>query len=154
MYVKNSPQSSTDNLRISNVHQLKPKEKLSIPFFSCLVPAGFPSTASDYIERDIDLNDWMIKNRLATYIVSVEGNSMTYNIQHGDKLIVDRSLEPRHGDVVIACVDGQTTVKRFLVENGRYYLAADNPEYERIEAGADGDFMIWGVVTFTVRKVR
>ena len=111
------------------------------------------SPEGDYVERDIDLNEWLIGNKLATYIVRVKGNSMAGEIHSGDWLIVDRSLEPRHRSVVIACVDGEMTVKRLLVEGGRCFLAADNPEYPRLEIEGDREMVIWGVVTNAVRRL-
>ena len=99
-------------LHISSVARLEAAEGSSVPVYLCRVSAGFPAPASDYVERDIDLNDWLIRNKLATYIVRVEGDSMEGEIHPDDRLIVDRSLDPRHRDVVIACVDGEMLVKR------------------------------------------
>jgi DNA polymerase V len=78
---------------------------------------------------------------------------MSGEIHSGDWLIVDRSLEPRHRSVVIACIDGEMTVKRLLVEGGRRFLAADNPEYPRLEIEGDREMVIWGVVTHAVRRL-
>src|SRR5437763_6031920 len=113
-------------LRITSVSQLEAKEQTTVPLYLCRVSAGFPSPASDYVERDIDLNEWLIRNKLATYVVRVEGDSMTGEIHPEDRLIIDRSLEPRHRDVVIACIDGEMLVKRLIIEEGRYYLMAEN----------------------------
>jgi DNA polymerase V len=144
----------TDELRITSVSLPEAGEHVHIPLYLCRVPAGFPSPAGDYAERDIDLNEWLIGNKLATYIVRVEGDSMAGEIHSGDWLIVDRSLEPRHRDVVVACVGGEVTVKRLLVEGGRCLLAADNPEYPRLEIEGGSELNIWGVVTHAVRRLR
>ena len=88
-----------------------------------------------------------------TYIVRVEGDSMAGEIHSGDWLIVDRSVEPRHRSVVIACVDGEMTVKRLLVEGGKCFLAADNPEYQRLEIEGESEMVIWGVVMHAVRRL-
>jgi DNA polymerase V len=128
--------------------------RISLPFYLSRVPAGFPSPAGDYVESRIDLNEWLVRNELATYFVRVEGNSMAGEIHSGDVLVIDRSLEPRHGDVVIACVDGEATVKRLLLEGGRCFLAADNTEYPRLEVEGERELVIWGVVTYAIRRVR
>ena len=144
----------TDELRVTSVFLPEAGERVCLPLQLCRVRAGFPSPAGDYVERDIDLNEWLISNKLATYIVRVEGDSMAGEIHSGDWLIVDRSLEPRHRDVVIACVEGEMTVKRLLVAEGRCFLAADNPEYPRMELNGDRELIIWGVVTHAVRRLR
>lgn len=102
-------------------------EGTTIPLYLCRVSAGFPSPADGYVESNIYLNDWLTRNKLATYIVRVEGDSMTGEIHSDDRLIVGRSLEPRHGDVVIACIDGEMLVKCLAVEEGCHYLVAENP---------------------------
>lgn len=141
-------------LRVTSVCQLEAEDDTTIPLYLCCVSAGFPSPASDFIEQDIDLNKWLIRNKLATYIVCVEGDSMTGEIHPEDRLIVDRSLEPRHKDVVIACVDGEVVVKRLIVEDGRYFLTADNPHYPVIEIDGDRELTIWGVVTHSIHRLR
>jgi DNA polymerase V len=94
-------------LRVTSVSRPEAKEHTTVPLYLCRVSAGFPSPASDYVERDIDLNEWLIRNKLATYVVRVEGDSMAGEIHPDDRLIVDRSLKPRHRDVVVACIDGR-----------------------------------------------
>jgi DNA polymerase V len=143
-----------NELRVISVSRPEAGERIRLPLYLCLVPAGFPSPAGDYVESSIDLNEWLIGNKLATYIVRVEGDSMAGEIHSGDRLIVDRSLEPRHRDVVVACVDGELTIKRLLVVGGRYFLAADNPEYPRLEIDGDRELVIWGVVTHSIRRLR
>ena len=113
-----------------------------------------PLPASDYVERDIDLNDRLIRNKLATYVVRVEGDSMEGEIRHDDRLIVDRSLDPRHRDVVVACVDGEMLVKRLVVEDGRHFLVAENPRYPAIELNGDRELVIWGVATHCIHGLR
>lgn len=91
-----------------------------VPLYLCCVSAGFPSPAGDYVESNIDLNDWLIRNKMATYFVRVEGDSMIGKVHPDDRLIVDGSLEPRHRDAVIACIDGEMLVKRLVIEEGRH----------------------------------
>jgi DNA polymerase V len=121
---------------------------------SSTVPAGFPSPAENYIERTIDLNEWLIKNKLATFLVVAEGDSMAFEFHSGDTLIVDRSIEPKHGDVVIACLDGEFTVKRWVVDGEQHLLVSSNPGYLPIAVTRENEFLIWGVVTFSIHKVR
>ena len=141
-------------LRVTSVSELQRGEKISVPVYLCRVSAGFPSPASDYVESNIDLNDWLIRNKLATYIVRVEGDSMSGEIHPEDRLIVDRSIEPRHKDVVVACVDGEMLVKRLIIEDGKYLLVAENPQYPAIELNGDRELVIWGVATHSIHRLR
>ncbi len=141
-------------LRVTSISGLETGEQTTVPLYLCRVSAGFPSPAGDYVESNIDLNDWLIRNKLATYIVRVEGDSMIGEIHPEDRLIVDRSLEARHKDVVIACVDGEMLVKRLIVEDGRYLLAAENPQYPVIELNGDRELIIWGVATHSIHRLR
>jgi DNA polymerase V len=145
---------SSRELRVTAVSKTAAGERAAVPLYLCRVSAGFPSPAGDYVERDIDLNEWLIRNKLATYIVRVEGDSMVGEIHPEDMLIVDRSLEPRHGDVVVACIDGEMLVKRLIVEPSGYFLTAENPEYPSIELNGDRETVIWGVATHCVHALR
>ena len=107
--------------------------KMALPLFGCRVPAGFPSPADDFIEQALDLNDLLIINPPATFFIRVAGNSMSgAGIFHNALLVVDRSLEPTNGRiVVVAVVDGELTVKRLRrFRDGRVELHAENPELE------------------------
>ena len=131
-----------------------PEGQVPLCLFSSRVRAGFPSPADDYIESNIDLNEWLIQNRLATFIVCVEGDSMSGEIHSGDRLIIDRSLEAKHNDVVLASIDGEVTVKRLVLQEGRLLLVPENPSYSAIEIHEEDDFSIWGVVTYCIHRVR
>jgi DNA polymerase V len=116
--------------------------------FIVTVPAGFPSPAEDYAEGPLDLNRYLIHHPAATFFVRVKGDSMTgAGIFCGDLLIVDRAINPVPGNVVIAVVNGDLTVKRFQQEAGRILLMPENPAYTPIVIDPDTDFSIWGVVT-------
>ena len=141
-------------MRATRPLQLTRNERILVPLVLCRVPAGFPSPADDYVERTIDLNEWLIGNELATFIVRAEGDSMTGEIHSGDRLIVDRSLEARHRDVVVACLDGEMIVKRLLVRDGRYYLQPENTSYPLIEITEERELIIWGVVTHSIHPLR
>jgi DNA polymerase V len=116
-------------------------------YFQQPVSAGFPSPAEDYLEGKLDLNRHYIKNPAATFFVRVSGDSMTgAGIHNGDLLIVDRSLEPLPGRVVIAVINGEHTVKRLKREGDRLLLLAENADYAPIEVSEMQELHIWGVV--------
>ena len=144
-------------MRYISTEVLKPykvlSRKISLPLYLSKVPAGFPSPADDYIDEKLNLDKHLIKNKPATYIVQVDGDSMTgANITSGDMLIVDRSIKPLKGHIVIACLDGELTVKKLQVINRKVCLVAENKKYAPIEINADSDLIIWGVVTFIIHK--
>lgn len=119
------------------------------------VVAGWPSAAQDYYAGDIDLNEHLIRDRAATFVVRVVGESMVEaGISHGDELIVDRSLEAQHGDVVIAVVDGELTVKRLDLHGPGVVLKAEGPGYPDIYLAELSELRIWGVVTRCLHHVR
>lgn len=130
------------------------KNRVSLPLAASLVRAGFPSPADDYLEAPLDLNDKLVRNPPATFLVRVDGESMRdAGIFPGDMLVVDKSLEAGDGNIVIAVVNGEFTVKRLFRRNGRVELRADNPRFPPIRI-ADGDELdIWGVVKHVIRDV-
>ena len=126
----------------------------SFPLFLCHVAAGFPSPADDYIEGSLDLNEHVIKHPSATYFVRASGDSMNgAGIFNGDLLIVDRSLEPIHGKVVIAEVDGQLTVKRLSKLKDDFSLQSENASYPPIELQEGNEVVVWGVVTHVLHNL-
>ena len=123
------------------------------PLFMCKVPAGFPSPADDYLDRNLDLNDYFIRHASATFYVYASGDSMIdAGIHHGDLMIVDRALEARHGSIVIAVIDGELTVKQLRKENGQVWLMPANPRFNPIRITPEQEFLIWGVVSGIARK--
>lgn len=125
-----------------------------LPVFLGRLPAGFPSPADDYIEGKLDLNRHLIKHPAATFFVRVTGNSMTgAGIHSGDLLIVDRSLEPTDGQVVVAVLDGELTVKRLQMRQGVTRLLAENSLYRPIEITEQQTIAIWGVVTNVIHPL-
>jgi DNA polymerase V len=124
------------------------------PLFSAAVPAGFPSPADDYIENHLDLNEHFIQHPAATFYVRVKGESMSgAGIFSDDILIVDRSLKPTHGAIVIAVLDNELTVKRLHKRNGKIELRPENPAFPVIEINGDMELIIWGVVSGVTRKL-
>lgn len=129
--------------------------KLELPLQNCSVPAGFPSPAEDYVEHKLDLNSYLVTHPAATFFVRASGNSMTgANIHDGDLLIVDRSIEAAHNDIVIAVVLGEITVKRLHYLRGEIALVPENDSYQTIFINEHSDLHIWGVVTNAIHCVR
>lgn len=119
------------------------------------VAAGFPSPAQDYFDGSLDLNNHLIRDKTSTFIVRVSGESMTgAGISDGDELVVDRSLSPKHGNVVIAILDGELTVKRLELTPGGVILRAENPEYPPILVPELSDLQVWGVVTVCLHHLH
>jgi DNA polymerase V len=127
---------------------------LPLPFYDLLVPAGFPSPAQDYVEKTLDLNEQLISHPAATYFVRVQGDSMIgAGIEDGDLLIVDRALEPKHGDIVVAGFFGELTVKR-LELTPEIRLVPMNDLYPVISVPETTDLDIHGVVVHAVKSFK
>jgi DNA polymerase V len=124
-----------------------------VPLAASSVQAGFPSPAGDYMDSALDLHQLVVKNPPATFFVRVEGESMLgARIEPGDILVVDRSLTPSSGKIVIAILNGEFTVKRIRLEGGKIFLEAENPAFSEIAISEGSDFQVWGVVTYVVHK--
>jgi DNA polymerase V len=127
---------------------------IKLPFISHAVSAGFPSPAMDFMEASIDLNQVLVENPIATFYVQVEGNSMIdAGIHDKDLLVVDRSLEPRNNKIAICLLDGEFTVKRIRLENNELYLMPENPSYQPIQVTEENQLIIWGIVTYVIKKL-
>jgi DNA polymerase V len=125
-----------------------------LPLIAGSASAGFPSPAADHYDKRLDLNEHLVLHPEATFFLRVKGNSMVgAGIHDGDLLVVDRSLEPAHGRVVIAALDGELTIKRLHHQHGKILLRADNPEYMDIEIRHGQELHIWGVVAHVIHKV-
>lgn len=123
------------------------------PLFQSGVRAGFPSPATDYIEKSLDLNTFLIRNAPATFFFRIEGDSMAMaGIFPGDLVTVDRSITPRSGHIVLAVVDGEYTVKRLYRRGSIVELRPENPAYQAIRIEEGQELQVWGVVTGAVRK--
>lgn len=118
------------------------------------IRAGFPSPAESYMEEVFDLNERLIQHPAATFLVQVCGDSMIgAGIHHGDKLIVDRSLKPGDGKIVVANLEGEFVVKRLRIQGNRISLLSENPHFKTLEIGPENQFEIWGVVTYSIHSV-
>jgi DNA polymerase V len=115
--------------------------------------AGFPSPAADYAADGLDLNSYLIQNKPATFMFTVRGESMIVaGIHHGDKVVVDRALKPKHKDIVVAVVNGEYTIKRLYKYKGLIELRPENPDYSNITFSEGHELQIWGVVIGVVRR--
>lgn len=129
-------------------------EPRSRPLFASRVPAGFPSPAEEYVEGPLDLHQYLIRQEAATYYVRVKGQSMTgAGILDGDVLVVDRSREARHGDIVLAVIDNELTVKELDRQGPVPCLRSHHPDYAPIALRPEQELLVWGVVAGVVRKL-
>jgi len=123
--------------------------------FEHKVPAGFPSPADDHVEKRLDLNEYLIKKSDATFFVKIKGDSMVdASINDGDIVIVDRSMQAKVGDIVLASVDGNFTIKTLSKYKLNPRLLPANEKYKPIEINDNTQFELWGVVTGAVRKFK
>jgi DNA polymerase V len=126
---------------------------LELPFIDAGISAGFPSPADDFIELSIDLNKQLIKNKDTTFFAKVKGHSMkNAGIFDGDLLIIDKSLEPQNNKIAICQIDGEFTVKRVKIEKDVVWLIAENEEYAPIKVTPENEFIIWGIVTSSIKS--
>ncbi|CEK10122.1 LexA family protein [Legionella hackeliae] len=147
--------TKTIRVPISRIEEIKDYllESKGLPLYSSKVRAGFPSPADDYIESYLDLNDHLIKHPASTFFLIAAGDSMTdAGIQSGDMLIVDKSIEPTHGKIVIAALDGELTVKTLSTVDGKVKLMPGNKAYKPIDITDSQDLVIWGVVTHVIHQ--
>ena len=142
-------------MEISTPIPFAKRTNLKLPLVSASVEAGFPSPADDHLERGIDLNEELIRNPAATFLIRVQGESMRdAGIHSGDTLIVDKSVTPYDRQIVVAMIDGEFTVKRFRKRNGKIFLEAENPAFDPIEVGENQELTIWGSVTYIIHQAR
>ena len=126
-------------------------KRFRIPLLNDSVSAGFPSPADDYTEENIDLNEHLISNPFSTFFLRVKGESMiNAGIKDKDLIIVDKSLIAKPGDIVIAMIDGEFTIKRLSIKNDELYLKAENRNYPDFSFKNHIDVQIWGVVIYSI----
>lgn len=131
---------------------------LNLPYAEGGIRAGFPSPAQDYMDRSLDFNRELIDHPAATFYARVAGLSMIgAGIDEGDIIVIDRSLEPRQNDIVVAFINGEFSMKYLDLEErdqGRIWLRPGNPDFPPIEITPDDDFNVWGVVTKVIKSFR
>ncbi|GGW61614.1 translesion error-prone DNA polymerase V autoproteolytic subunit [Alishewanella tabrizica] len=128
-------------------------KSIALPLFSHHISAGFPSPAQDYVERTLDLNELCIRHPTATFFVKVSGDSMkNAGIYHEDILVVDRALHARHGDIVVAFINQEFTVKELHLKP-QLQLCPHNPDYPVLPIRDTDEFEVFGVVTSVIRNI-
>ena len=143
--------SKKDKLKIYQPDTATDRE---IPVAGSGVHAGFPSPAEDHIEGRLDLNKLAVTHPDATFFARVEGDSMKDDcIEDGDLLVIDKSIKPEDGNVVVSYLDGEFTLKRIQIKKGKIYLVPANEKYKVLEVSDDTDFRVWGVVRYVLKKV-
>lgn len=126
----------------------------SRPMLGMRATCGFPSPAEDFMGEDLDLNQRCIRNPVATYFVEADtGTSMVdFGIHPGDTLVVDRSIDAKHGDIVVVLWDGGYMVKQLSIRGQRVELISGNPDHQPIRVPPETELLIWGVVTWSLCK--
>lgn len=130
------------------------ESNLEMPYISSGIKAGFPSPAADFDGSRISIDQIVVKNQTATFYAKANGNSMIgAGIDDGDILVIDKSIEPQDGKIAVCFIDGEFTVKRIKVKENSLLLLPENPLFEPIEVTQENDFIIWGIVTYVVKKL-
>ena len=152
---KDKMNKNNDNKIKLTFHPAEFGAKMPIPLAEQSVKAGFPSPAQDYLDLSIDLNNELIKHPSTTFYGRVKGDSLIEaDIHEGDILIIDKSLEPREGDLAVCCVDGEFTLKYIKIEQDVVWLIPANKDFQPIKVTAGNEFVIWGIVTYSIKKHR
>lgn len=137
------------------IYKVDAESHLPLPYADEGIRAGFPSPAQDYMELAIDLNKELIKHPTSTFYGRVVGDSMKdEGIEEGDILVIDKSLELTDDDLAVCFIDGDFTVKRVRLESDAAWLVPSNVKYPPIKVTKDKEFMVWGIVTYTIKKNR
>lgn len=129
--------------------------ELDLPFATEGIRAGFPSPAQDYMTDSIDLNKELVLHPATTFYARAVGNSMTgFGISEGDLLVIDKSIEPVDGDIVVAFIDGEFTLKKIMKDENEcnLWLVPGNEDYPPIKITEENDFIVWGVLTYNIKK--
>lgn len=135
------------------IYKIEESHGVNIPLVDSSVHAGFPSPAQDYIQDKLDINSIVISHPSTTFCAHVEGDCMIdANIHDGDIAVIDRSLEPHNGSMVVSFIDGEFTLRYIEITDKGIFLRSANPNYKKIKVEEGNDFMIWGVVTYTIHK--
>lgn len=139
--------------RVLILHYVENSTALEIPLFLEKIRAGFPSPAQDYVEGAIDLNRELIRHPSSTFYGRVSGDSMKdAGLFDGDIVVVDKSINPRDGDMAVCCIDGEFTIKFIKIEKGDIWLIPANEAFQPIRVTSENDFIVWGIVTYSIKN--
>lgn len=131
------------------------EEPLYLTFSDSPVHAGFPSPADDFLESRLDLNKALIKNPPSTFYARVKGESMVGDgVSDGDLLVIDKSINPYSNCLAVCFLNGEFTLKRVKVEEETIWLIPSNEKFKPIQVSKENDFIIWGIVTYIIKKVK
>lgn len=129
------------------------QKEVVLPYIEQGISCGYPSPA-DGMEEELDLLKHIIKNKNTTFFARIRGDSMSgIGINEGDIVVVDKSLEPENNKIAVCYVDGEFTIKRIKIQGTKLFLIAENAKYQPIEITEDNDFIIWGIVTYIIKKI-
>jgi DNA polymerase V len=127
---------------------------IELPFITAGIKAGFPSPAADFDENKISLDAVLVKNRETTFYAKASGTSMIgAGIDDGDIMVIDRSLEPKNNKVAVCLLDGEFTVKRIKITKEEVLLIPENKLFEPIKITDENQLIIWGIVTYVIKKM-
>ena len=129
-------------------------DKSGLPVFESKVACGFPSPADDFLEETLSLDNYLVKNRVSSFFVRAQGQSMYPLIKDGDLLCVDRSVRPQSGDIILAVIEGEFTIKELVIKSNEHYLRAHNKKYSNIKIHDEMNFEVWGVVIGSISKFK
>jgi len=136
------------------INKLKDSE-IQLPFFSTCIQAGFPSPADDYLESILSLDDICMVNKETTFLGRVTGKSLQdIHIYEGDIMIIDKSLKPQNGDLIVAVINSEFTAKFISINGKEFFLYPANKRFKPIRVAEFDDFKIWGVVTRVIQDVK
>ncbi|MFW5719816.1 MAG: translesion error-prone DNA polymerase V autoproteolytic subunit [Candidatus Dojkabacteria bacterium] len=146
---------NTNTSTITTKYRFKHSTSLKLPLFLNAIPCGFPSPADDYVDRDLDLNEYIVRHPASTFFLKAQGKSMIdASINEEDILVVDKSLEAKHNDIVIASLNGEFTIKRLVKQDGKVSLLPCNSDFNPVTVRPDDDLVIWGVVTHIIHALQ
>lgn len=138
-----------------DIRAIENSDDITLQAFESHIQAGFPSPTQGMFGDTIDLNRVLISNPASTFCARVTGNSMTdAGINDGDILIIDKSLEPHHGDIAVCFIDGDFTVKRITVKEDGLYLTPANKQFPELFVSPESNFMVWGVVSHIIHRMK
>ncbi|WP_010179485.1 LexA family protein [Aquimarina agarilytica] len=140
-------------MRVTLYQPQKGKQQ-KITFVDTGISAGFPSPAEDFTQKKLSLDDKLIQNKEATFYARVQGVSMiNAGLDDGDLLVIDRSIPPKNNHIAVCYLNNEFTVKRLAIENKKVTLIPENEDYEKIEISEGSELIIWGIVTYVIKKV-
>jgi DNA polymerase V len=144
-----------DDFSVSAPQALNPDcEVWALPYFGA-VRAGFPSPAADYIDQNIDLNKELIAHPSATFFVRIKGHSMKdAGMEDGDVVLIDRAIKPNDGKIALCCWNGEFTIKRLSYKGKTLWLLPANDRFAPIEVSMEMEMVVWGIVTYIIKKAR